>query len=79
MECVLTSPLHSASLCTLIVFFTVRAEVAGGRYTKRSSRMPLCVRPDGGPFAIPTWPVVVCVCTVIDDTHGDASDHIPGF
>ena len=54
------------SLCTLTMFFAICAEVAGGRHTKRSSRIPVSIGPDGGPFAIPAWPVIVRILAVID-------------
>ena len=79
MECVLVFSLFGASLCTLVVFFAICAEVARAWNAKGSGGVPFSICPDGGPFAIPTWPVVVCVCTVIDDPHRNSLDHIPGF
>ena len=71
--------LFGASLCTLIMFFAICAEVARAWNTERSGGVPSSICPDGGPFAIPPWPVIVRILAVIDDTHGDALDHIPGF
>jgi hypothetical protein len=59
--------------------FTIRTEMTGGRHTRRSSRMPAGVCPDRGPFAIPTWPVVVCILAIIDHSHGNPLEDITGF
>ena len=67
------------SLCTLVVFFAICAEVARAWNATRSGGVPSSICPDGGPFAIPAWPVIVRILAVIDDTHGDALYHIPGF
>ena len=79
MECVLVFSIFGASLCTLVMFFAICAEVAGGRHTKRSSRIPVSIGPDGGPFAIPAWPVIVRILAVIDHSHGNPLDDITGF
>ena len=71
--------IFGASLCTLIMFFAICAEVAGGRHTKRSSRIPVSIGPDGRALSVPPRPVIVCILAVVDDTHRDSCDHIPGF
>ena len=67
------------SLCTLIVFFAICAEVAGGRYTKCLGKTPFSVCPNGRALSVPPRPVIVCVLTVIDYAHGHPSDNLPGF
>ena len=64
-----------ASLCTLIMFSTISAKMASGRYAQRAHGLPFCVGPDGCALSVPAWPVIVCVSTIIDDTHWDALDH----
>jgi len=71
--------LFITSLCTLVVFFAISAEVAGGRYTKRSGGVPFSVCPDSRALSVSARKVIICIRTVVDDTHRDALDNIPGF
>jgi len=71
--------LFIASLCTLVVFFPICAEVAGAWNTKWSSWIPVSICPDRRSLAIPAWPVIICILTIIDHSHGNPLDDITGF
>ena len=68
-----------ASLCTLVVFFAISAEVAGGRYTKRSGGGPFSVCPDSRALSVSARKRIICIRTVLDDTNRDALDNIAFF
>jgi hypothetical protein len=60
------------------VFLAICAEVAHTWNAKGSSRVPICICPDGRALAIPPWPIIVCVLAIIYDTYRNAFDNIPG-
>ena len=72
-------PSFITSLRSLVMRFTIRAEVARTWNTKRFAGVPLGVRPDRRSFAISAWPVVVCILAIIDHSHGNPLDDITGF
>ena len=71
--------LFITSLCTLVMFLTIAAEAAGGRYAQCPGRAPFSVCPDGRALSVPPRPVIVCILAVVDYTHGHSLNNIPGF
>ena len=72
-------PSFITSLCTLVVSLAICAEVAHTWNAKGSRRVPVSICPDGRALSVPPRPVIFCVLTILDYTHGDSPDHVPGF